>query len=230
MHARYYSSDLGRFMSVDPVGGEVGSSQSWNRYSYVLNNPLGFVDPNGEAHFKILVGDPGLGDHNVGPNFERAAETRKQELEVAGHTADVDRVSTVSDMNASITSGNTIDSGVVLFAHGGVLDTGTSYDPAVFIGEGTGADTNLTAANVGNLSNANLGPNATIDLVACNSDGVSQDVATALNRPTTGTAGSMSFSPDPNAPMSSNPGTTPPDTGPLYLVPDVNSQRHTRTP
>ena len=47
MHARYFSSNLGRFLSVDPVGGEVGSSQSWNRYSYALNNPLVLVDPTG---------------------------------------------------------------------------------------------------------------------------------------------------------------------------------------
>ena len=49
MHARYYSPNLGRFLSVDPVGGTVGSSQSWNRYSYVLNNPIVLVDPRGLA-------------------------------------------------------------------------------------------------------------------------------------------------------------------------------------
>jgi RHS repeat-associated protein len=48
MHARYYSPFLARFVSVDPVGGKVGSSQSWNRYSYVLNNPVKLVDPDGE--------------------------------------------------------------------------------------------------------------------------------------------------------------------------------------
>ncbi len=47
MHARYYSPYLARFVSVDPVGGSVGSSQSWNRYSYALNNPVKFVDPDG---------------------------------------------------------------------------------------------------------------------------------------------------------------------------------------
>ena len=54
MHARYYSPNLGRFMSVDPVGGTIGSSQSWNRYSYVDNNPIAVVDPNGEAEFRVV--------------------------------------------------------------------------------------------------------------------------------------------------------------------------------
>jgi len=49
MHARYYTFELGRFMSVDPVGGTVGSSQSWNRYAYVRGNPVNAVDPDGEA-------------------------------------------------------------------------------------------------------------------------------------------------------------------------------------
>jgi RHS repeat-associated protein len=51
MHARYYSPVLGRFLSVDPVGGKAGSSQSWNRYAYVENNPLLFLDPDGLEKF-----------------------------------------------------------------------------------------------------------------------------------------------------------------------------------
>ena len=56
MHARYYSPNLGRFVSVDPVGGKVGSSQSWNRYSYVVNNPIGMIDPNGEDTLAFTAG------------------------------------------------------------------------------------------------------------------------------------------------------------------------------
>jgi RHS repeat-associated protein len=65
MHARYYSPNLGRFVSVDPVGGTVGSSQSWNRYSYVRNNPVIMIDPNGEA------GRFFINDTTVGQEFDK---------------------------------------------------------------------------------------------------------------------------------------------------------------
>jgi len=48
--ARYYASAMGRMMSPDPNMERVyrANPQTWNRYSYVLNNPLGMVDPTGE--------------------------------------------------------------------------------------------------------------------------------------------------------------------------------------
>jgi len=63
MHARYYSPNLGRFMSVDPIGGTVGSSQSWNRYSYVRNNPLTLIDPDGRRALVFIVsGGPDMSE------------------------------------------------------------------------------------------------------------------------------------------------------------------------
>jgi RHS repeat-associated protein len=49
--ARYHASNLGRFMSPDPesAGADAGDPQSWNGYSYVLNNPLNRVDPDGRG-------------------------------------------------------------------------------------------------------------------------------------------------------------------------------------
>ncbi|NJN63602.1 MAG: RHS repeat-associated core domain-containing protein [Acidobacteria bacterium] len=226
MLARYYGISLCRFLGVDTVIGRTPNPQSWSRYTYVGSSPLAFVDPNGEDRYAILVGDPGLGPHNVGRNFERVADTRKASLEAAGHAADVTRVSTVADVNAAITSGDVIDGGVILISHGGVLVSPDGNEtPAVFIGEGNGSDTNLTAANASQLSNTNLGPVATVELAACNSAGVAQAVANALGRSTTATVGYMSFSPDSQTPMSSEPGTSPPESGPLHLVPDLRSHR-----
>jgi RHS repeat-associated protein len=45
--ARHYNNTLGRFMSPDPLSGSPGNPQSWNRYSYVYNNPLNSIDPSG---------------------------------------------------------------------------------------------------------------------------------------------------------------------------------------
>jgi RHS repeat-associated protein len=49
MHARYDSPSLGRFLSVDPIEGNSGDPQSWNRYAYVGNNPINLNDPFGLA-------------------------------------------------------------------------------------------------------------------------------------------------------------------------------------
>jgi len=46
-NARYYSSTLGRFVSADSIVPELGNPQALNRYAYVFNNPLKYVDPTG---------------------------------------------------------------------------------------------------------------------------------------------------------------------------------------
>jgi RHS repeat-associated protein len=47
MNGRVYDPLLGRFLSPDPLVQFAGNLQSYNRYSYVLNNPLSFTDPTG---------------------------------------------------------------------------------------------------------------------------------------------------------------------------------------
>jgi RHS repeat-associated protein len=44
---RYYASNLGRWLSPDPVAGSIYNPQSLNRYAYVLNNPTNLIDPLG---------------------------------------------------------------------------------------------------------------------------------------------------------------------------------------
>jgi len=46
---RYHSANQGRFTSIDPLllSGKRGRPQTWNRYAYVLNNPLRLIDIDG---------------------------------------------------------------------------------------------------------------------------------------------------------------------------------------
>jgi hypothetical protein len=53
MHARHESEWTGRFLSVDSAPGKPTQPLSWNRYSYVGNNPLLYLDPNGLTAVKI---------------------------------------------------------------------------------------------------------------------------------------------------------------------------------
>ncbi len=55
MHARFRSPLTARFLSVDPVltGRAMKRPQAWNRYTYVIGNPLKYIDPYGELWFKI---------------------------------------------------------------------------------------------------------------------------------------------------------------------------------
>ncbi len=47
MNGRIYDPKLGRMLQADPFIQSPTNSQSLNRYSYVLNNPLSYTDPSG---------------------------------------------------------------------------------------------------------------------------------------------------------------------------------------
>jgi RHS repeat-associated protein len=54
--ARWYSTELGRFVSEDPIGFDGGDV---NLYGYVRNNPSNFIDPIGTEVFVILYRSKG---------------------------------------------------------------------------------------------------------------------------------------------------------------------------
>jgi RHS repeat-associated protein len=68
MNGRVYDPVLGRMLSPDPVVQEPNNGQNWNRYSYVLNNPLKYTDPSG---FFLACNDAicGIGGLPVLPSF-----------------------------------------------------------------------------------------------------------------------------------------------------------------
>lgn len=60
MNGRIYDPVLGRFLSPDNYIQAPGNPQNYNRYSYALNNPLVYVDPDGEWLWLIPVAIGGI--------------------------------------------------------------------------------------------------------------------------------------------------------------------------
>lgn len=54
---RYYGAPLGRWLSADPInfsGKHILKPQRWNKYTYVENEPLGKIDPDGLEDFVVF--------------------------------------------------------------------------------------------------------------------------------------------------------------------------------
>jgi hypothetical protein len=86
MLARYYTPTAGRFLSVDPSRKSINplDPQSWNRFSYTLNNPVKLVDKNGEYPTSI---------HNqiVDRAFPGLTNAQRQILKEASRRVDRDQ-------------------------------------------------------------------------------------------------------------------------------------------
>lgn len=74
--ARYYGSALGRFSSPDPeqASASLFNPQLWNGYSYSINNPLAYKDPDGRNPLLITAAvGAGVGAL-IGGGFELATQ------------------------------------------------------------------------------------------------------------------------------------------------------------
>lgn len=65
MNARLYDPTIGRFLSPDPFVQMPDNTQSFNRYSYCLNNPLKYTDETGEFWWILVAAGVG-GFMNLG--------------------------------------------------------------------------------------------------------------------------------------------------------------------
>ncbi len=83
MNARIYDPAIGRFMSPDDVIPDLYNGQSYNRYTYVDDNPLSYTDPTGHyisADETIVVDGPKHKDlkqmmHNFQENSDSPSES-----------------------------------------------------------------------------------------------------------------------------------------------------------
>ena len=75
MHARHYSSNLGRFLAVDPVldvNTALRNPQAWNRYAYGRNQPTVYVDPDGRLAVPWHFGITYVAARRSGMSFRRS--------------------------------------------------------------------------------------------------------------------------------------------------------------
>jgi RHS repeat-associated protein len=63
---RMYSPLLGRFTQPDTIIPDAANPQSWNRFSYVINNPIGYNDPTGHCYTDSGTWISGGGDGDCG--------------------------------------------------------------------------------------------------------------------------------------------------------------------
>lgn len=55
MNGRLYDAKLHRFLQPDNYVQDPSNTQNYNRYGYVLNNPLKYTDPSGEFFFVAMI-------------------------------------------------------------------------------------------------------------------------------------------------------------------------------
>ena len=70
MGARWYDPALSRWLSADTLVPEAENSQALNRYSYVYNNPLRYVDPTGHFSDEELAVLFGFVDADGNPDLK----------------------------------------------------------------------------------------------------------------------------------------------------------------
>lgn len=85
-NARFYDPSIGRFLTPDTIVPDVTDAQAFNRYAYVLNNPIKYTDPTG--HYP----QPDAGDtqkekdeSNEGAKRDYASDDSRQERDRDKH-------------------------------------------------------------------------------------------------------------------------------------------------
>jgi RHS repeat-associated protein len=217
MHARYYSPTAGRFLSVDPdldVEKAQSQPQMWNRYAYVIDNPMVFTDPTGTTVYLVTYT---TGNSDGDDEFKRAAQTRAAEIQhqkgydskhdtviVAGVKTKADFAAAMKHANGMFKQFGKVGE-VSLFSHAGWHDGPVFHDVG-------GKATQFTPSELGRIA-VNWSESAHACFFGCNT-GVRFDhlFATSQRVPTYGFFGYASFSSNPNHYERIQP------TGPVYMM------------
>ncbi|MCJ8325862.1 MAG: hypothetical protein MJK08_02080 [Campylobacterales bacterium] len=96
MGGRMYDPRISRFLSVDPLLSRPYNSQRYNRYNYVMNNPLKYIDPTG---YDILSADDKKKGYTSSSGEKEARDYHRKN----GHKRDRDGKVTVTKPIVEVT-------------------------------------------------------------------------------------------------------------------------------
>ena len=102
-NARYYDPTLGRFIQADSIIPDVYNPQSVNPYSYVLNNPLKYIDPSGNEPI-----DPDDEDTIGSPNLENLDGDVSDVVLPGSDSDDIDATLEIVERDGNTSDGNDV--------------------------------------------------------------------------------------------------------------------------
>lgn len=161
LNARLYDTSIGKFLAADPIVGDPYAPNAFNRYSYVLSNPLSFTDPSGLCFLGCFWKSPvfgalaGVGLAAIGlPELEAAIGITVPSAGGAAAAFSAASASGLTVVNGAIVGAATAGlsgSNVLKGAAFGAFSAGLSY--------GVG-QLGVTGAVGGVLQSAGIGPAA----------------------------------------------------------------------
>jgi len=119
LNGRVYDPSIGRFISADPTVPDPLYSQSFNRYAYVYNNPMTYIDPSGLDPADLIILTPPL-------NSNQALAVAATVLLFTGAGAAVDVIAFLGSDAVIATIGPTVASGAQLIAAAGYSANGVA--------------------------------------------------------------------------------------------------------
>ena len=178
MNGRLYDPVIARFFSPDNFVQAPDFTQSYNRYSYCLNNPLQWVDPSGELLWKpdeqALIEGRGVrfiaqeGDDlhifsvQTGLDYDYLKSLYGDMVFEAGHSYSFDKIDKVKDINNAIALMNNADYNCANFA---MFSNGIFQEPAFVNDDGTSSLDNAASMIDSRFSNVSAAGSCIGDVV-----------------------------------------------------------------
>ena len=158
--ARYYNADIGRFMAEDAMflqaSFDLSDPQSMNAYAYGRNNPLAYIDPDGNmalpwqssGSFGAWMGNGGFLYNIYGGNTARMAEIARS-VRTNGFTAD-HAIAFGAELGKVTLKTEAVAAGSLAVGAGAGVAVNTGAASALFNSQAAVRGTINTALNVGN--------------------------------------------------------------------------------